>query len=368
MKVIILRTNLLEALSSVERGVGENVNLPILKNFLIKAQGGDIVFVSTNLEIAVEYSTSGKVLEGGELVVPFSVFSSVVRNLNSERITVEGRGGKILVSSDNYEGVIQDGDPKEFPIIPEVANRKQNIKIKTDEFRYVLRNSSISVQYSAIRPEISGVYLSQSDGALTFVGTDSFRLSEVKIGDGRFESTLEDFSLIMPIRTVQEALRMFGGSDEVSLFVDSNQVLIESEKEKIISRTIDGSFPDYKSIVPKGFKTEVLLDKEEFANAIKLVGTFSGKANDIKLKAGENGKFLEVFSSESSVGESRYNIPAKIKGDEFTTIFNWKYLLDGLRIYGGKEISLNLNSPDKAAEIASPKEQGTRYIVMPIRG
>lgn len=368
MKLIILRTNLLEALGSVERAIGENLNLPILKNFLVRASGGKVLFISTNLEIAVEYETSGKIIEEGEATVPFSIFNSVVRNLTAERITLEKEKSKILVSSDNYEGVIQDGDPKEFPIIPKVGNINQSLRLKSEDLRDVLRNALVSVQYSTIRPEISGVFMSQSNTVLTFAGTDSFRLTEVKIGESRFTSTLEDFSLIIPLRTAQEVVKMFADAEEISLFTDSNQILFEGDHEKIISRIIDGTFPDYKNIIPKDFKTEVSVNKEEFLNAVKLVSAFSGKANDIKLKSGDNGKFLEVFSSDTALGESRYKIPAKIKGDDFTAIFNWRYLIDGLKIYRDDEIVFGVNSSDKPAELRSQKEQNLLYVVMPIRG
>ncbi len=367
MKLIILRTNLLEALGSVERAIGENINLPILKNFLVRALGGGIEFVSTNLEIAVERKTAGKVIEEGEAAIPFSIFNSIVRNLATERITIEREKDKIMVSSDNYESVIQDEDPKEFPIIPRIADTERFLKVKTEQLKDVLRNISLSVQYSTIRPEISGVYLSQSNGTLSFVGTDGFRLSEVVIGESSFSSTMDDFSLIIPLRTVQEVVRMFNGVEELSIFTDSNQILFESDGEKIISRIIDGSFPDYKSVIPKDFKTTVSLDKNEFLNSLKLVSAFSGKANDVSLKTGENGKFLEISASDATLGKNVYKIPAKIKGDGFVVVFNWRYLLDGLKTYRGDEVDFRV-SLDKPAAITSPKEPNAIYIVMPIKG
>ncbi|MCL4399722.1 DNA polymerase III subunit beta [Patescibacteria group bacterium] len=368
MKLIILKTNLLEALGSIERAIGENLNLPILKNFLIKALDGKITFMSTNLEIAVQHETSGKVIDEGEAAVPFSVFNSVVRNLSAERVTIEKKGTKILISSDNYEGFIQDEDPKEFPIIPKISNLNKSLKIRTEILKDALKNTSVSVQYSTIRPEISGVYVNKSDEGLIFVGTDSFRLTEIKVLSSAFSSETGDFSIIIPIKTVQEVVKMFNGADELSVFVDSNQVLFETEKEKIISRIIDGNFPDYKAVIPKSFKTEVSLEKDEFLNAIRLVSTFSGKANDVNLKSGEGGKFLEIFSSDSSLGEGRYKVPAKIKGEDFSVIFNWRYLLDGLKIYKNQNIDLGVNSSDKPAQIQDQKDKGVSYVVMPIKG
>ncbi len=359
---------MLEALGSVERAVGENLNLPILKNFLVRALKGRIVFISTNLEIAVECEMSGKIIEDGEVTIPFSIFHSVVRNLAAERITLEKEKDKILISSDNYEGIIQDEDPKEFPIIPHISNTGQCIKIKSDDLREIFKNVLVSVQYSTLRPEISGVFMSQSNNLLTFAGTDSFRLTEVWLGVGGYTSTLEDFSLTIPLRTAQEVAKMFSGSEEISIFADSNQILFAGDHEKIISRIIDGAFPDYQNIIPKDFKTEVVVQREEFLSAVRLVSAFSGKASDIRLKSGDNGKFLEIFSSDAALGESRYKIPAKITGDDFMVIFNWRYLIDGLKICRDDEVVFGVNSSDKPAELRGSREQNLLYVVMPIRG
>jgi len=129
MNLIILRTNLLDGLSSIERAVGENTNLPILKNILIRTPGNKIELVSTNLELAVEASVSGKIIEKGEITVPFSIFNSTIKNLNTERIILEEKGKKLIVKTDNYEAIMQIHDPKEFPIIPSISNEKNNIKI-----------------------------------------------------------------------------------------------------------------------------------------------------------------------------------------------------------------------------------------------
>lgn len=373
MKVIMLKENLVSALNVIEKGISENANLPILKNFLLKATDGEIIFTSTNLEIAVQYKTLGKILEEGEIVIPFYLFNSVIKSLNSEKITVEsGKERKIVITTDSYSGFIQDQDPKEFPIIPKISQKNTNFKIKTEIIKSVFKNIIPSVQYSTIRPEISGIYVNKSDDSLFFVGTDSFRLVEIKLSKGSFTCENDEInsSFIIPIKTCQEFVRMFNESDEINLVFDENQVLFKAEKEELISRLIDGNYPEYKAILPKEFSSIISLEREEFLNAVRIVSNFSGKTNDITLKADENGKYLEVFSSDSSLGEGIYKIPIKLKGESFKIIFNWKYIFDGLKIFSSEEIDLCLNSPDKnkPSKISSLKEPNISYIVMPIKG
>jgi len=370
MKIIILKSNLIEVLGIIERGISESSNLPILKNFLIKALNGDIQLVSTNLEIAILGKLSGKIIEEGELVVPFYIFNSIIRNLNSEKITLEsGKNKKIIIKTDSYEGIINDQDPAEFPLIPQVENKNKFIKIKTEVIKNIFKNIIPSVQYSTIRPEISGIFVSQKDEVLYFVGTDSFRLVETKLTKNNFLSTLNDFSIIIPIKTCQEIIKMFNSTEEINIFLDETQILFQSENEELISRLIDGNYPDYEAVIPKNFISQFTINRDEFINAIKLVGAFSGKTNDIILKVtSANNKILEVYSSDAGIGEGSYKIPIKLKGETFSIIFNWKYLLDGLKIYNSEEIEFLLNTSDKPAKISDIKNTNITYIVMPIKG
>ena len=367
MNLIILRTNLLDGLSSIERAVGENTNLPILKNILIRTPGNKIELVSTNLELAVEASVSGKIIEKGEITVPFSIFNSTIKNLNTERIILEEKGKKLIVKTDNYEAIMQIHDPKEFPIIPSISNEKNNIKINTKDLKEAIGSVIIAAQYSDIRPEISGVFMNYSDGILTFAATDGFRLSERRLGQKQFKADMEDVSIIIPLKTATEVMRMFNKDEGVEIFIDPNQIMFHAQTEKIISRLIDGTFPDYQSVIPKQTQNEVLAERNELVNALKLASGFSGKANDVTIKIGDGNKFLEIYSSDNALGENCYKIPVKTKGEKFSLVFNWKYVLDGLKIYKSPEVTIGVNSSDKPIVIRSANEPGLTYVAMPIK-
>jgi len=367
MNIIILRTNLLDGLGSVERAISENTNLPILKNILVKIRDNKIIFISTNLELAVETSISGKVIEKGEITLPFQVFNSIIKNLNTERVTLEEKGKKLLISTDNYEASIQIQDPKEFPIIPTITNKDNNLKINAGDFKEALGSVIIAAQYSDIRPEISGVFMNFSDGALTLAATDGFRLAERKLNQKQTKSNISDTSVIIPLKTATEIMRMFGENQEMEIYIDPNQILFSTENKKIISRLIDGSFPDYQSVIPKQTPNEASVEKNELINALKLASAFSGRANDVTIRVGENKKFLEVYSADSAVGENCYRVPIKLKGEKFSLIFNWRYVLDGLKIYKSPEITLGVSSSDRPVSIKSATEPHLIYVAMPIK-
>lgn len=370
MKLIVLKSNLLESILSVERATGGSSSLPILKNVLLKTEEGKIILTATNLELAITHSFSGKIIENGEITIPLAIFSSIVRNLNSERITLELKGKKIYITTENYEAVIQGQDTKEFPIIPELHNKTQYLQMSASVFTEAINSVIVATQYSEIRPEISGIFVCSESNAVTLVATDSFRLAERKLDSNQIKSTLNGTKVIIPLRTAEEVLKIFSSKpdENINIFIDPTQILFKTETIKAVSRLIDGNFPDYQSIIPKQIKTEVFVPRQEFINAVKLTSSFSGRANDISISVGDNKKFVELSSSDSALGENHYKVPIRLKGEKFDLVFNWKYIIDGLKIFKGKEVMLGVNSPDKPILIKSLEEQHLFYVAMPIRG
>lgn len=352
----------------MEGSVGSDANLPILKNIFLGVEDGQIILAATNLESAVKRAVPGKIVEGGAVTVPFLVFSSVVKNLSSERVTLEERDKSFLITTDNYEASVLTQDPKDFPIIPAVQDKKNSVKADIGLLREALSNAVVAAQFSDVRPEISGVLLALEDRRITLVATDSFRLVEAAIA-AEVQSGLGGVRVIIPLKTATEVLRILAAEKEgeAQIFIDQNQILFEAGSNRLISRLIDGSFPDYRAIVPRETKHEVSLNREEAMNAVKLARFFAGRANDIALSVGDNKKYLEIYSSDASLGENRYRIPVRLKGDRFKLNFNWRYLMDGFKIYKGDEVTLGVNGADRPVAVRNSAEPSLLYIVMPIK-
>ncbi|MEK7464355.1 MAG: DNA polymerase III subunit beta [Patescibacteria group bacterium] len=368
MKLILLKNNLLAGLGIVERAITDNPNQPILKNVLIDAKDNKIYLTSTNLELAIKHLVPGKIIETGSTTVPLGLFNNIIKNLNSERVSLEEKNKQFFVNTDNYEATIQGLGSKDFPIIPSIQNKKNFLQIKSNQFLEVLSKAIVAAQYSDIRPEISGVLMKYKNNELVLVATDSFRLTEIKTKNLGEQSLPEETSVVVPLRTASELLRILTDSEEMlEIFIDSNQILFQTNNTSIISRLIDGVFPDYESILPKQTKNEIVINRAEFVNGVKLARVFSGRANDITLSVGESKKFIEIYSADSSIGKNSYKIPIKLKGEKLSVTFNWKYLLDGLSIYKNEEIFLGLNASDKPAIIKNPSEPQALYVLMPIK-
>jgi DNA polymerase-3 subunit beta len=368
MKITILKNNLKNALDAASRTVGENINLPILKNVLIKSENGKINIISTDLETAVIKAVAGKVIEDGQITVPFTIFNSVINNIQSERIDIENKGLNVLVKTDSYEAKIQGMNHEEFPIIPKIGAKEEYIEIKGD----ILKESLVSVmsasQISELRPEISGVMLNVDGETIKFVATDSFRLAEKTIYSSDFTNNFEKgFKLIIPLKPAQEIVRIIADKEIYKIYSDESQIMVKNDDITIITRLIDGKFPEYTPIIPKSVSTNLEISRNELTGALKLVSSFSPKNNEVIFKIVPEQKLVEVYSADSLLGENKYLIPAKITGEALNISFNWRFILDGMKNMDIETVNMGFQGDFKPSIIKRPQDNSYVYIVMPIK-
>ncbi len=369
MKLILFRDNLKNGLLAAERAVADSSNLPILKNVLLRTVGNKIQLTTTNLELAITKLISGKIIEEGSLSVPFSTFYSIVSNTAHDRINLEKEGSSFIVKTDNYEAKMQGAPAEDFPLIPRMEDMGRYMEIDPVVFQDALQQVISAAHISDIRPEISGVLFDFQMTVLKLVATDSFRLAEKIIDGGKFKHTFEaGFRAIVPLRTAQELLRVISRTAPLLVHCDANQILFRSDDVEIMSRLIDGNYPDYEQIVPKDAETEVAIDRAHLTNAVKLVSNFSGKTNDVRLSADAEGKVVSVHSVNQFLGENKYLVPARVTGAPFADIpFNWRYLLDGLKSVSEESVVLKLNGGNRPALMRPAQDASFLYVVMPIR-
>lgn len=369
MKLILFRDNLKNGLLAAERAVADSSNLPILKNVLLRTVNNKIQLTTTNLELAITKLISGKIIEEGALSVPFSTFYSIVNNTTHDRINLERHDTSFLMKTDNYEAKMQGAIAEDFPLIPRMENTDRYMEIDPVVFQDALQQVISAAHISDIRPEISGVLFDFQMGIVKLVATDSFRLAEKIIDGSKFKHTLESgFKAIIPLRTAQELLRVISRTVPLRVHYDGNQMLFISDDVELMSRVIDGAYPDYEQIIPRESETEVTVDRAHLINAVKLVSNFSGKTNDVRITMDSEGKIIKVHSINQFLGENNYLVPARITGAAFTDIpFNWRYLLDGLKSMSAESVVMKLNGGSRPALFRPMQDNSFLYIVMPIR-
>lgn len=390
MKLSCTQENLNKGLYIVSNIVSTSTTLPILKNILFKAEESVLKLIATDLEIAVKALVRGKVEQSGEFTVDGKLLTNYVNLLPQDRVDLTVEKNILKLKSGEYSTKINGLPSEDFPVIPKL-DKKESIKLNVKDFKQALTQVVFSVSLNDSRPEISGVFFSIENNQLTLVGTDSFRLAEKKVKillssesapeNVANENKLKHFKpFIVPLRTIKEVLRIIFEEDEqIEIFLSENQVLFVLPDRELISRLIEGDYPDYKQIIPSSFKTKTEIDKQDFLNAVKIAGLFAQtSANTVILDIKPAESKILIESSSSSLGEEKTLISAKIEGDPQKIVFDYRYLLDGLNNLPTEEIIFEFVSPSAPALMRSkldksasdkPDDQAQDYlyIIMPIR-
>jgi DNA polymerase-3 subunit beta len=375
MKFISLVENLRRAVNLAERITGKNLTLPVLNNIYLTTNKNELHILATDLELGIELTVSGKVEKEGQVVIPAKTFSSFLNSLTEEKITLEVEKQSLKVKSENYEALFQGINPEDFPIIPEVKTEKY-IEVDKNIFRDAVSQVLPSIGYISTKPELCGVYFKLEKNTLTLVGTDSFRLAEKTISDNNFKTNIKDnLEIIIPLKTMQEVYRISQEEPEdinfTKIYPEVNQVQFSFKNNgeiRLVSRLINGRFPEYSSIIPKEFENKITANKKDLADAVRVAGLFCGKINDIKLTINPTQKKITIEAQDPSLGKSQNTIPIKtIKGTTLEISFNYRFILDALNSIRGEEVIIGLNKENNPGLFKDDKDNSFVYVLMPIK-
>jgi len=368
MKGSFLQKNLLEGINKVIHLAGsEKSSLPILGNILLRAEKGSLFLTSTNLEVAIETFIRGKIEESGSFTVPASLLGAHLNFLTSETISLEVKGGELLVEHKNGQTKIKGLSAEDFPIIP-VMEKKDGLGVSGSELRKSLQQVVSACSGVEIRPEISGVLFYQKEENLLLVGTDSYRLAE-KIFKIRNKTGVnsQDKKIIVPAKTCQELLRIIEDG-EMEMFFSEGQVLFVQGATSLISRLIQAEYPNYQEIIPKDFKTRANVDRESLIRTIRGVSPFSKMGvNDVSLEFLPEKSKVVVSSLNSQTGEAVLDVKADVFGKKASLSFNYRYILEGLSNLEGDEVAIKLIDESSPAILQSSNNQDFTYLLMPIK-
>src|SRR3989344_3435418 len=368
LKIICLQENLKNGLIIAERALGNNLTLPILNNALMKSEKGFLKISSTNLEMGIEILIPCKIEHEGEVVVPIKHLLNFINNLPNIKLSLIEDDGKIIIESDNLKTKIPIINKDDFPIIPKIENGNI-INIKSQIFKKSLNQVLNSTSLTSQKQETLGVFFNFKKDYIKLASTDSFRLSEKTIikKDDNF-SIEKPLSFILPLKTCYELVKIIDFDDFLKIKVNNNQVGFSFDKINLISKIIDGEYPNYEQIIPKTNKTSIYLSKNELMSKIKLASLFSSNINDIKLLIDVKNKIFSIKSLDVIKGEFSSNIEFNdIQGENLEVLFNYKYILDGLSNIQDDNIIFELNGYSAPVVLKSKELKDYIYIIMPLR-
>jgi DNA polymerase-3 subunit beta len=365
MKIICKQENLIKGLNRVSHLTGKNFNLPILNNILVRAEKGNIEISATNLEIGVKTQIRGKVEEDGRTTVPAKIITDYINLINSDKnIDLQEKEGEILIISDDWNTKIKTNSADDYPLIPEVKSGSK-YKINLNNFKNAINSVVFAASFDEARPELTGVLLSFNNKSLIFAATNSYRLSE-KIID--LEEETKDEKIIVPLRSIQELARIMADMEVENFTIEfeETQVKFDFEETVLISRLIEGEYPDYKQVIPASFNSEVEIETNELTKAVKAASLFAKSGIfDVTLEFVDGSVIIKAINSQ--VGENTIKIKTEQKGNNATIVFNYKFLLDGLNNINSSKTRIFINSASNPIVFRPVGEEKYMYLVMPIR-
>ena len=366
MNLTITKDQIIAGLQAVQNVVSTRTTLPILSNVLLRAEEGHLEFTATDLDVTVACKVEAKVAKPGSTTLPVKKLFGIVRELNGE-IEIEADDKNIAsIRSGSSFFKIHGLAAEEFPPLPNFKDDKK-VALPQENIRAMIKKTSFAVSTDESRYVLNGIFISLKDGKMTLVATDGRRLAlvdeEVELGE---KSTGE---FIVPAKAVNELNRLLQATGNVELKFGENQASFALKDDKgfsvlLITKLIEGNYPNYKQVIPGEAKERIALVREELLQALRRAEIMtSEKANSVRLTFGKN--LLTITANSPEVGEARETIAINYKGKELAIAFNPRYLIDPLTALAEDEVYFELIdelSPG-VVKINGP----FLYVVMPMR-
>lgn len=362
MKFKIEKTNLIGAIQVVQSIITTKSALPILSNILIEAQSEVLKLTATDLDIGITCVIPVDCQEPGAITIPAKRFSDIIKEFPVDIINLTTKkNNQVVIDSDLCQFKIMGLAKEEFPKLPEFKDKKV-IKIEQNVLKHMLSLTAFAVSLDETRYVLNGILFKITKGVLTLVATDGKRLA---IAEKKLVSADLDLeiSMIIPIKTIHELNRNLKDQGELSLMLSSNQALFDLGSIAIVSRLIEGEFPDYKQVIPAAADNKINIVRNQFLLATKRAALLSTPDYQaVKLEVFKNK--LVISKSTPDVGEFHEELAVDYQGKELIIGFNPIYLMDVLKNLNDETINLELIDADKPGVV---RISGYVYIVLPMR-
>ncbi|MCX5687726.1 MAG: DNA polymerase III subunit beta [Candidatus Omnitrophica bacterium] len=361
MKIKILKQTFLKNIQHVQNIISSKNSLPILSNILIEAEKNKVILTSTDLDIGISSVLETDIEEEGAITVPAKRFSDIIKELPDEDISISTMKNNAMVikCSKCFFKII--GLPKEeFPKLPEFKD-EPSVVIKQSVLKSMINMTHFSMSHDDTRYVLNGSLFLFKGKKLTIVTTDGKRLSLVKKD---IEKDGLNKAIIIPSKTIYELNRILGDEGDIKIVFSENQVKFDLKNITIISRLIEGDFPNYEQVVPKEPQEKIMIQRSQFLDGIKRAALLTTQdSQSVKFEILKNK--IVVSKSSPNIGEVREEMDTLYKGQEITVGFNPNYIMDVLKVIPQDEIALEIFGPDKPAVIRI--EDWFLYLALPMQ-
>jgi len=361
MRLVVNKDNLVKGIQIVQNIVSPKSNLPILSYLLLETNNNNIHLSATDLDIGITHEIPANIEESGNIILPAKKFGDIIKEFPEDEISINTKKNNLtLIEAKQCQFKLMGLPYEEFPKLPKFTNQ-EIIKVNQDDLRQILSLVSFAVSYDETRYILNGILCQVKKDNIGFIATDGKRLAfyQKKITQG----VNQPIQIIIPIKTIHELNRNLAEEGQVLLGIGTNQILLDLGKTQIVSRLIEGEFPDYQQVIPQASPNKIKIDREQCLLAIRraaLLATPDYQA--MKLEVFKNR--LVISKSTPNLGESREELACEYNGKDMIIGFNPGYLIDVLKNLTDQTVELEVTDSEKPGVI---RTNGYIYIVLPMR-
>ena len=368
MKIICYKDKLLKALNSVVRGVAVKTTKPVLEGILIRTNDNEIKLTTSDLEIGIEYIMECDVKEHGATVVNAIMFSEIIRRLPDTEISITLNEKNLLeIECEGSLYKLATMNPDEFPELPKI-DIENSIEIEQNVLKNMIKKTLFAVSNEENRPIFTGCLFEIENNKLSVVAVDGFRLA---LRSMFLQTSVNNFNAIIPGKTLNEVNKILTDSfDLVKIGVSKNQAVFEMENCKLVTRTLDGEFLNYKNVIPSNWETRIKVGKNNLQNSFERVSLISASAieKEKKYPVKVNVDIGKVtISCTNQTGDAKEEIYVETEGKNLEVGFNPKYFLDCLKAIDDEEVYVNFGSSISPCIVKPIENNDYVYMILPIK-
>ena len=362
MNIVCDKTLLSAAIDGVSKAVTMRSSIPVLEGILLKAEGFQLTLTGYDLEMGIVTTIEANIKEPGEIVLNAKLLSSMISRMPAGQISiVAADNGKTTIQSGVAQFEIQSMPATDFPDLPNTG-AEQTLTIKTGVLRDMIDRTLYAVSQDEKKPAHTGELFAIEPDKLTVVALDGYRLAIIE----KPVKAAKDISIIIPAKTLAEAIKLFTDDDEV-VHIAANRrfVVFSSRTYTVISRLIEGDFLDYKRVIPEGYHTRVTVDVRDFSNSIERASLIITERLKNPLRITFDGNI--TVRCQTTLGKVVDELDAEIEGEPVEIGFNNRYLLDALRYSRCDKLVFEVSGPLSPVKVL-PKDGGDfLFLVLPVR-
>jgi DNA polymerase-3 subunit beta len=364
MKLTIERTQLLQSLTVVSKGMSSRSTLPILSGIHLETQGGSLVFRTTDLEVSIQHSAAVLVEREGATVVPGKLFGDIIKSFPEAAVTLTQDDDTLTVNCLDSVFTIHTLSPADFPLFPQFDSKVAGT-IPSNTFSTMVRKVVKAVSKDESRAVLTGVLVKMDGNELQMVATDSYRLAITK---AHLDTPVEEPSaLIVPGDMLDEIRRLSTAQDDVTISDSENQIIFSFGDTTFITRKIEGSYPNYEAIIPTEKNTTAVIETELILNAVKRVAITAQAHTPIRLSLDPDIHLMTISSQTQDVASAQEKVAAQIEGAPLEIGFNHQYIIDGLAAVDTETVCFEAQSMLKPGIVKAIGEEYFFYLTMPVR-